>query len=60
MAQIDDLVTEIEAARIAGVTRVTIFRWLRDGKLDRVEIAGRPFIKRSQVETMKPRRRRKR
>jgi len=54
---VDDLITELEAARIADVSRVTIFRWLRDGKLEKVVIGGRPFVRRSQVEKMRPRRR---
>jgi predicted site-specific integrase-resolvase len=59
--QLSDLVTELEAARIAGVSRVTIFRWLRDGKLTRVEIAGKPFCLRSEAEALgKGRRVRKR
>jgi predicted site-specific integrase-resolvase len=54
----DDLITQLEAARLAGVSRVTIWAWLRDGKLDRVVVGGRPFVLRSQVERLRSQRRR--
>jgi predicted site-specific integrase-resolvase len=55
-----DLITLVDAAAVAQVSVVTIWRWIRDGKLSRIEIGGRPFVRRSQVEKMQPRRVRKR
>ena len=44
-----DLLTLTEAGRAAGVDRRTIARWIVEGRLQRIEIGGRPFVSRRQL-----------
>jgi predicted site-specific integrase-resolvase len=56
MADPNDLVTLTEAGRIAGVDRRTIERWCAEGRLQRIEIGGHPFVSRAEL-AQTPRRR---
>jgi excisionase family DNA binding protein len=46
-----DLITPTEAARIRGVTRSAITALVKRGRLQVVEIGGRPFLRRGEVES---------
>jgi hypothetical protein len=50
----NDLLTVSIAARCAGISRQTLYHWLRLGKLDRVEISGRLFVRGSQLQRIRP------
>lgn len=51
---LDDLITQSEAARIRGVTREAIYGLVLRGKLTVVEIGGQKFVRRSEVENYTP------
>jgi excisionase family DNA binding protein len=53
-ADLNDLVTQAEAARIRGVSREAIYGLVARGKLSVVEIGGQKFLKRREVENYKP------
>lgn len=42
-----------EAAKILGVSRMTIFRWLKAGRLAPVVVAGQRFIPESETDRLK-------
>ena len=44
-----DLVTLTEGGDIAGIDRRTVARWIAEGRLQRFEIGGRPFVSRKQL-----------
>ena len=46
------LMTNVEAAETLRVSKSTINNWLFKGKLQRVKIGGRSFLKRDEVEGM--------
>ena len=46
------LMTNKEAAETLRVSKSTINNWLFKGKLQRVKIGGRSFLKRDEVEGM--------
>lgn len=46
------LMTNKEAAETLRVSKSTINNWLFKGKLQRVKIGGRSFLKRTEVEGM--------
>jgi excisionase family DNA binding protein len=46
-----DLITPTEAARVRGVTRSAIAALIKRGRLQVVEIGGRPFLRRGEVES---------
>jgi hypothetical protein len=50
VADYGDLVTPTEAARIRGVTRAAITSLVKRGRLQTVEVGGRPFVRRSEIE----------
>lgn len=50
----DELVTVAQAAEIRGVTRQAINHLIRQGKIAAVEIAGRRFLRRGEIETFEP------
>ena len=52
--QLDDLITQAEAARLRGVSREAIYGLVARKKLSVVEIGGQKFVKRSEVETYTP------
>ena len=51
-----DLLTLTSAARLLGVSRVTIWRYVQAGRLTLVEIDGRPFVRRKDVLKITPKR----
>ncbi len=51
--QLDDLITQAEAARLRGVTIAAIADLMRRGRLSVVEIAGRKHVRRSEVLAFK-------
>jgi excisionase family DNA binding protein len=46
---LDDLVTQAEAAKLRGVTREAIYNLVARGRLQTVEIGGQKFVRRSEV-----------
>lgn len=44
------MLSQSEAGRLLGVSRITIFRMLESGELHRVQVHGVPKIKRSEIE----------
>lgn len=51
---LNELITPTQAARIRGVTRAAITSLIRRERLHAIEIAGRPFLRRSEVENFAP------
>ncbi len=49
-----DLITPADAARLRGVTRSAITDLVKRGRLRSVDVAGRPFLYRSEVEKFTP------
>ena len=49
----DDLVTIAQAAKDLGCARLTIYRWIRAGKIVSVEVAGSPYILKTEVARLK-------
>jgi predicted site-specific integrase-resolvase len=49
-----DLITLSEAAELRGVSQQAISDLMRRGRLHPVEIAGRKFLKRSEVASFQP------
>jgi excisionase family DNA binding protein len=50
----DELLTVTQAAELRGVTRQAINHLIRQGKMPTVEIAGRRFVRRKDVEGFEP------
>jgi len=50
----DDLITPAEAARLRGVTRSAITDLMKRGRLQTVEVGGRRFLYRKNVESFTP------
>lgn len=52
MEEIDykDLISQKEAAEIRGVSRAAINELVKRGRLNVIEIAGKKFLRRSEVE----------
>jgi excisionase family DNA binding protein len=50
----DDLITPAEAARVRNVTRSAITDLLKRGRLQSVEVGGRRFLRRKEVENFAP------
>ena len=48
--ELDDLITQAEAARLRGVTREAVYDLVARGRLSAVEIGGKKFVRRSEVE----------
>lgn len=51
---LSELITPTQAARIRGVTRAAITSLIKRQRLHAIEIAGRPFLRRSEVENFAP------
>ena len=51
---LSELITPTQAARIRGVTRAAITSLIKRRRLPAIEIAGRPFLRRSDVENFAP------
>lgn len=50
----DDLLTVGKAAKALNKTRMTIYRWIDDGKIIKVEIGGVVFIPSNEIKRLKP------
>jgi hypothetical protein len=46
-----DLISQADAARLRGVTTAAIADLVRRGRLSTVEVGGRAFLRRSEVES---------
>jgi hypothetical protein len=51
---LNELITPTQAARIRGVTRAAIASLIKRQRLHAIDIAGRPFLRRSDVENFAP------
>lgn len=51
---LNDLITQAEAARIRKVTRASIHELVKKGRFKTVEIGGQQFLSRRQVESYEP------
>lgn len=51
---LNELITPTQAARIRGVTRAAIASLIKRRRLHAIDIAGRPFLRRSEVENFSP------
>ena len=51
---LNDLISQAEAARIRNVSRASINELVKKGKFKTVEIGGQRFLLRSQVESYEP------
>jgi len=43
----------MEAARLIGIGYATLYRWIKNGKLICIKLAGRTLIPKSEVERLK-------
>jgi len=50
---IKDLLTLRDAARLARVSTVTIWRWTKAGKLPVITVGGRPFVRRQDLARLR-------
>ena len=53
-SELEDLITQAEAARLRNVSREAIYGLVARGKLGVVEIGGQKFVRRSEVESYTP------
>ncbi len=51
--ELHDFVNQKRAAKILGVTRMTIWQWIKDGKIQAVIVGGLRMIPQSEVERLK-------
>lgn len=51
---LDDLITQAEAAKLRGITREAIYNLVARGRLQTVEIGGQKFVRRSEVINFEP------
>ena len=51
--ELQDFVNQTSAAKILGVTRMTIWNWIKEGKLQVVIVAGLRMIPQSEVDRLK-------
>lgn len=51
-----DLIPLPEAGRLLGVSRVTVWRWVKAGNLEAVQIGERFYVRKSHVEKAAARR----
>lgn len=48
-----DIFTIYEAAALLSVHRTTIYRWFKSGELRYIELGGKTFVPRTEVERIK-------
>ncbi|MBA7682502.1 hypothetical protein ES703_90852 [subsurface metagenome] len=48
-----NLVNLAEASRLLGVSYVTLWRWIKKGKVTPVRLLGMPFLTLDQIESLK-------
>lgn len=46
------LYTPTEVCETIGITKQTLFAWFRDGKMQKIKIGGRTFIKADDLRDM--------
>ena len=51
--ELHDFVNQTRAAEILGISRQTLWQWLKDGKLQAVIVGGLRMIPQSEVERLK-------
>jgi hypothetical protein len=51
---LEDLISQADAAELRGVSRASINELVKRGRLGSVEIAGKVFLYRSEVEAFEP------
>jgi excisionase family DNA binding protein len=51
---IKDWITQAEAARVRGVSQERIRKLVQQGRLSSIEIGGRKFVRRSEVDAFVP------
>lgn len=51
---IDDWISQVEAARIRGVSKQAIAKLIRRNRLEAREIGGRKLVRRSEVQAFVP------
>jgi len=49
-----DLITRTQAAELRGVSRAAIADLIKRGRLHPIDIAGRAFLSRHEIETFEP------
>jgi predicted DNA-binding protein (UPF0251 family) len=54
LPDLSDWISQAEAARIRGVSRQAITVLVRKGRLKKLEIGGRTFVRRKEVEEFTP------
>jgi excisionase family DNA binding protein len=48
-----DVVSVTSAAKMLGVHRITIYRWINSGKIISVQFGGTTYILKSEIERLK-------
>ena len=51
--ELHDFVNQTRAAEILGVSRMTLWQWIKDGKIQAVIVGGLRMIPQSEVERLK-------
>jgi len=51
--ELHDFVNQTRAAEILGISRMTLWQWLKEGKIQAVIVSGLRMIPRSEVERIK-------
>jgi len=51
--ELKDFVNQTKAAKILGVSRMTLWQWITDGKLQAVIVGGFRMIPQSEIERLK-------
>lgn len=51
--ELHDFVNQTRAAKILGISRMTLWQWLKDGKIQAVLVGGLRMIPQSEVERLK-------
>ena len=51
--ELHDFVNQTRAAGILGVSRMTLWQWIKDGKIQAVIVGGLRMIPQSEVERLK-------
>jgi len=53
----DDITTALDAAKILGVHFVTVYRWMKNGKLHSIPIGGQNYLSIDEIRALKDKRR---
>jgi len=52
---VKDVLTIRQAAKVIGVHKATIYRWIHSGKLNPVLLNGKPLIKKDDIISVRKR-----